>query len=266
MSTKRNELTAEANNHLWGARALDWANIQEGTCRPVYLDAFDSLEIGPHTRLLDVGCGAGMAAQIAAERGARVSGLDASENLLAIARERVPEGDFSRGDLERLPFPDSSFDLVTGFNSFQYAGNPSSALAEAKRVTRPGGSVVIMTWGEPKGMDAASIVAAIKPLLPVPPKGAPGPFALSEEEALRGFAVAAGLVPTAVIDVDSPWKYPDLATAIRGVMSAGVSARAIEHSSEEAVESAYSEALRPFCKADGSCWFGASFRYLVSAV
>lgn len=264
MSTEKNGLTAEVNNHLWGARALDWANIQEGTCRPVYLDTFNSLKIGPHTRLLDVGCGAGMAAQIAAERGAQVSGLDASENLLAIARERVPTGDFSIGELERLPYPDCSFDLVTGFNSFQYAGSPSSALMEAKRVTRPGGSVVIMTWGEPEGMEAASIVAALKPLLPLPPKGAPGPFALSEEKALRGFAIAAGLKPTAVFDVDSPWQYPDLATAIRGVMSAGVSARAVEHSSEEAVESAYSEALSPFCKADGTCSFGASFRYLVA--
>lgn len=264
MSPDNNKLTAEANNHLWGARALDWANIQEGTCRPVYLDAFNSVGVGPNTRLLDAGCGAGMAAQIAAERGAHVSGLDASENLLAIARERVPNGDFSIGELERLPFPDDSFDLVTGFNSFQYAGSPSSALAEAKRVTRPGGSVVIMTWGEPQGMDAASIVAAIKPLLPRPPEGAPGPFALSEEQALRGFAIAAGLEPSAVFDVDSPWHYPDLATAVRGIMSAGVSVRAMEHSSEEAVESAYSEALSPFCKADGTCAFGASFRYLVA--
>ena len=264
MPTEAHGLTAEANNHLWGARALDWANIQEGTCRPVYLNAFDSLALGPETRFLDAGCGAGMAAQIAAERGASVAGLDAAENLLAIARERVPHGEFLLGELETLPFPDSSFDLVAGFNSFQYAGSPGAALAEAKRVTRPGGSVLVMTWGEPAGMDAASIVAAIKPLLPPPPKGAPGPFALSEEAALRAFAVAAGLAPKAVVDVDSPWHYPDLATALRGLMSAGVSVRAMQHSSEAAVESAYAEALRPFCNADGSYSLGASFRYLVA--
>lgn len=258
------QLTAEANSHLWGARALDWANIQEGTCRPVYLSTFDFLEIGPGVRLLDAGCGAGMAAQIAAERGASVTGLDAAENLLAIARERVPQGEFMTGELEELPFPEDSFDVVTGFNSFQYAGSPGAALAEAKRVVRPGGSVVVMTWGEPEGMDAASIVAAIKPLLPPPPKGAPGPFALSEESALRAFALAAGLAPTAVVDVDSPWHFPNSSIALRGFLSAGVSVRAMQHSGDAAVEAAYTEALRPFRNADGSYSLGASFRYLVA--
>jgi ubiquinone/menaquinone biosynthesis C-methylase UbiE len=64
-----------------------------------------------------------MAAQIATERGAQFHGLDAAPNLLAIAGQRVPSGDFKVGDLESLPFPDRKFDLVTGFNSFQYAGD-----------------------------------------------------------------------------------------------------------------------------------------------
>jgi hypothetical protein len=60
--------------------------------------------------------------------------------------------------------------VVTGFNAFQYAGNP----AEARRLTRPGGTVAIMTWGNPDGMEAALLVAAIRPLMPPPPPGAPG--------------------------------------------------------------------------------------------
>jgi SAM-dependent methyltransferase len=145
-----------------------------------------------------------MASQIAAERGARVSGLDAAGNLLAIARERVPDGDLHVGELESLPFADHSFDLVTGFNSFQFAGNPGVALAEARRVAKPGAYVVIVTWGRPEGMEAASLLAALRPLLPPPPPGAPGPFALSDENALRAFATAAGLDPAEVFDVDSP--------------------------------------------------------------
>jgi len=264
MTTSKNELTSEANNHLWGARVDDWANIQEGKCLAAFLSAFDHVGVGPNTQILDAGCGAGMAAQIASERGSQISGLDASESMLAIARKRVPQGDFRQGDLESLPFPDNSFDLVTGFNSFQYAGNPGLALAEAKRVARPGAEVVIMTWGEPEGMDAASIVAAIKPLLPSPPAGAPGPFALSDKEALNSFAVEAGLVPSTIIDVHTPWQYPDLDTALKGVMSAGVSVRAMEYSSEEAVEKAYSDALSQFRLSDGSYSLGASFRYLVA--
>jgi ubiquinone/menaquinone biosynthesis C-methylase UbiE len=117
MATEQKPRTAEINARLWGARATDWAEIQEGTCRPV-------AGLKPGTAYLDAGCGAGMAAQIAAERGAQVFGLDAAPNLVEIARGRMPGGEFYLGDLESLPFPDKKFDLVTGFNSFQYAGNP----------------------------------------------------------------------------------------------------------------------------------------------
>ena len=264
MSTKPMPRTAEVNGRLWGNRAHDWANIQEGMCRPVYTAVFDRVGINSETAYLDAGCGSGMAAMIAAERGACVSGLDAAENLLAIARTRVTGGDFHVGELESLPFADDSFDLITGFNSFQYAGNPGTALAEARRVARPGATVVIMTWGEPEGMEAASLLPALQPLLPPPPPGAPGPFALSEEPMLRHFAVAAGLVPSEVFDVDAPWQYPDLATALRGLKSAGVVVRAIENSSEEAVDSALSTSLEPYRRADGSYRIGATFRCLAA--
>ncbi len=145
-----------------------------------------------------------MAAQIAASRGAQVSGIDAAEALLEIARLRVPSGYFHFGDIEELPFEDNAFDVVTGFNSFQYAGNPVVALGEARRVIRPGGAIVFATWGNPEGMEAAAVVAALRPFLPPPPPEAPGPFALSDESALREFAAEAGLSSLEVFDVDSP--------------------------------------------------------------
>lgn len=264
MTAEQQPRTAETNRRPWGARAHDWADIQEGACRPVYLAVFERVGLRPGAAYLDAGCGAGMAAQIAAERGARVSGLDAADNLLAIARTRVPDADLRIGDLESLPFPDHTFDLVTGFNSFQFAGNPATALAEAKRVAKPGAHVVIMTWGKPDGMEATSLIAALRPLLPPPPPGAPGPFALSDEAALRAFASGAGLDPADVFDVDSPWQYANLATALRGLKSHGGAARAIEHSSEEAVDSAHAQALAPFRQADGSYRIGATFRCLLA--
>jgi SAM-dependent methyltransferase len=256
--------TSEMNGRLWGSAAADWAAIQERTCRPVYEAVFDHVDLKPGLRYLDVGCGAGLAAQLAAARGAQVSGLDAAENMLAIARTRVPDGDFQVGELESLPFQDGTFDLVTGFNAFQYAANPGAALAEAKRVAKAGAQVVVMTWGNPEGMEAASLVAALRPLLPPPPPGAPGPFALSDETALRGFALAAGLEPLELMDVDSPWHYADLATALRGLGSSGVAARARDNSSAEAVDGAHTKALSPYRLADGSYRIGARFRCLVT--
>lgn len=256
--------TSAMNGKFWGSAATDWAAVQEQTCLPVYLATFNYLRLKAGTDYLDLGCGAGMAAQCAATRGARVSGLDAAENLLVIARSRVPNGNFHVGELESLPFPDHSFDLVTGFNAFQYAARPSAALAEAKRVVRPGSHVVVVTWGNPEGMEAASLVAALKPLLPQPPPGAPGPFALSDETALRGFADEAALEPLKVFDVDAPWHYADLPTALRGLRSSGVAARAIENSSAQAVDEVHTKALIPFRQPDGTYKVGATFRCLVT--
>lgn len=264
MSEKRKARTSELNGRLWGSSAADWAEIQEAACRPVYDAVMDRVALTPETAYLDAGCGAGMAAQIARKRGAVIHGHDAASALVDIARKRVPDGEFSVGDLEDLPFEDAKFDLVTGFNSFQYAGNPVLALSEAKRVSKPKALVVIVTWGAPEGMEAASLLAALKPLLPPPPPGAPGPFALSDESALKHFASSAGLEPIEVFDVDSPWYYQDLQTALRGLRSSGVSVKAIENSSIDAVNEAHTLALEAFRQHDGSYRIGANFRCLLT--
>jgi SAM-dependent methyltransferase len=264
MSVELKGRTGDVNGRLWGARANDWADIQEGTVRPVYDAVLERTGVTSGARYLDVGCGAGMAAQMAAARGAQVSGIDAADALLDIARRRTPEGDFRNGDLEELPFDAQAFDVVTGFNSFQYAGNPIVALREARRVTKPSGAIVVMTWGNPDGMEAASLVAALRPLMPPPPPGAPGPFALSDEQALRTFAVNAGLTPLEVFDVESPFIYADEAAAVRGLNAAGVAVRAMENSSEEAVTEAHARAIAPFRRPDGGYRIKATFRCLLA--
>jgi ubiquinone/menaquinone biosynthesis C-methylase UbiE len=262
MNADKKPKTGHVQGRWWGARARDWAQLQEPQCRPLFERVLERAGVGPATRYLDAGCGAGLAAQIAARRGAQVAGIDAAPNLLAVARERVADGDFREGDIEALPFDDDAFDVVTGFNAFQYAGNPDVALVEARRVARPGGIVVVVTWGKPEGMPAASLVMALRPLLPPPPPGAPGPFALSDEPTLRAFAARAGLGAFEMIDVHSPWHYPDLATALRALGSSGVAARAIEQSGEEALDRAHREALAPFRQPDASYRVEATFRCL----
>lgn len=257
--------TSLAHGRLWGTRARDWADVQEGQCSAAYEAVFDSLSLRAGTRYCDVGCGAGLAALLASHRGAEVSGIDAAESLLGIARERVAGADLRLGDLEELPFADGTFDLVTGFNSFQFAADPVAALIEARRVSKPTGRIVILTWGDPKGMEAAALVTAVKPLLPPPPPGSPGPFALSDENALKAFAASAGLTALKVSDVSCEWHYESLRTALRGLGASGVAAKAAEHTSVEAVDQAHEAALAPFRRADGSYRLGASFRWLLAA-
>ena len=257
--------TSLVNGRLWGARAQDWANIQEGQFSVAYDAVYDACGLGAGSNCCDLGCGAGMAAARAADRGAKVSGLDAAENLLAIAKSRVPSGHFLLGDLEELPFSDAEFDLVTGFNSFQFAADPVVALRRHAVSPKPTGRVVIMTWGQPEEMEAASLVAALKPLLPPPPPGAPGPFALSDASTLRALAESAGLKPLQVLDVACQWQYRDLDTAQRGLASSGVAIRAAEHSGAEAVDAAHAAALAPFRREGGTYRIGASFRWVLAS-
>jgi SAM-dependent methyltransferase len=258
--------SARAQGDLWSARARDYAEIQEPTFRPLYECVRDHPELQNATSVLDVGCGPGLGAQTLAKKIARVSGIDASPAFVEFARTRVPGGDFRVGEMEALPHADESFDVVTGFNSFQYAATPINALREARRVTRPAGIIVIAVWGLPESYDAAGHLKALGPLMPPPPPGVspPGPFALSEEGKLRSFAVEAGLAPLTVLDVPCPWNYPDVETALRGMLSAGPVERAIRASSFEKVREAILGSIAPYRTATGGYLLNNTFRYLIA--
>lgn len=256
--------SAAVQGALWGARARDWAEVQEPVSRPLYEAVLRQTGIGPNTPVLDVGCGAGLFCALAAARGARVSGLDAASALLEIAKARVPSGAFREGEMETLPYPDRTFDLVTGFNAFQFAARPQAALAEARRVARPGASVVIATWGKPEDSEAARYLAALRPLLPPAPPGGPGPFALSADGALEGFVRDAGLTPRRVDEVDCPFEYADLKTALRGLLSGGPIVRALQTSGEARVREATVEAITPYRLSSGGYRLEHSFLFMIA--
>ena len=138
--------TARKQGALWGAEARDWTEIQERTAPLLWRAALDAAGVGSGTRLLDAGCGAGGASVAARERGAIVSGCDASEPLLAIARERLPDADLRLGELENLPFPDRAFDVVLAINCMQFTRDPLRAAQDLVRVTGPAARIVVVVW------------------------------------------------------------------------------------------------------------------------
>ncbi len=231
---------------------------------PLYEAVLARARVGIGVQLLDVGCGSGMYCGLAAARGARVAGLDAAEALVTIARQRVPDGDFRVGEIEDLPWAEASFDLITGFNVFQYAADPVNALREARRVARPGAPVFISTWGEPLYCEAAAYLGALGALLPAPAPGAPGPFALSDPGALERLAREAGLTPLENTVVECTWSYADLDTALRGLLAAGLAVRAIRHSGEEPVRQAVTTAIAPFRTLRSGYQIENRFRFLVA--
>jgi SAM-dependent methyltransferase len=266
MSTPTTPTTGSsaAQSALWGVRPRDWADGMEGQMQPVYDAVLDRIGVGHGTELLDAGCGSGLAARLAAGRGAVVNGLDATQPLLDIARERVPNGEFAHGDLEALPYADDAFDAVVGFNSFQYASSPRAALEEARRVARPGAPVAIVTWAVPERCDAAVYIAALGSQMPAPPPGAPGPFALSAPGALEALALEAGLLPGDAAEVPCRWTWPDLEATLRAMLAAGPAEKAIQHSGIDAVSDAVATAIEPFRTPSGGYDVGAAFRYLIT--
>jgi SAM-dependent methyltransferase len=256
--------SADVQGKLWGAAAEDWAAIAEPAQIPFYEAAFDALEVGPGVRLLDVGCGAGLALALAHERGATVAGLDAAEGLLGVARERLPDADLRQGDLEELPYDDGSFDAVTAFNSAQYATDPAAALREIARVAVDGAPVAIVTWGRAEQCEMRIVLGAIGSLLPPPPPGAAGPFALAAPGALEELVEAAGLAPERSIDVSTPYVHPDVDTAIRSHLSSGPARRAIDHAGRDATVAALRGALEPVTAADGSIHLDNVFKVVIA--
>ena len=111
-------------------------------------------------------------------------------------------------------------------------------------------------------MGAATLVAPLKPLLSPSPPGAPGPFVLSDEIALRSVAESAGLNTLQVTNGVFHWHYPDLETAVCGLCSSGVAICDAEHSGENALNEAAAASLAPFRAKDGTLRIAASFRWL----
>ena len=227
---------------LWGARARDWAEVEDEGSRKLFEAVLEETGVSTGTELLDVGCGSGLACELAGCRGARVSGLDASPGLLQIARDRVPDGDFRVGDMQSLPWQDDRFDVVTFFNSIFFA-DQEAALREAGRVARPRGEIAVVVWTSPEQVEATAYLAALEPLLPPLPIEV-NPFARPEE--LESLAHGAGLEVRRVFDVDWTWEYPDLETLLRGWLSVGLSTLAMQATSEGAVRDALARAAAPF--------------------
>ncbi len=263
MATTTQQGSAVTQGPLWDARADDWSSIQEPLMQPAFEAALDALEITAETRLLDVGCGSGLALRLAADRGAVVSGLDASTALIEHARRRVPGAPIVQGELEQLPFADDSFDVVTGFNSFQYAARPVAALAEAARVLAPSGRVLYLNWASPEHCEATAYLAAIGTLLPPSPPDAPGPFALSGHDAIARVFDEAGLTVASTADVTVVWGYPDQRTAIAGLMAAGPIVWALNHAGDDAVLAVTTDFLEPFRTDDGGYRITNLFRYAI---
>lgn len=247
---------------LWGSRPADWA-LSEDQQTPTYEAALQRVDLQPGHLVLDVGCGAGAFLQMVAARGARPSGIDASEALLARARQRVPASDLRAGDMEALPYEDDTFDLVTGFNSFFFANDMVAALREAGRVARPGAPVVIQVWGRHERNDLEAMKQVIRPFLPARPPGAPAEPDYSAPGVLEELAARAGLTPDTTFDVSWALEYPDRDTLGRAMVAvAGINILVGER--EDDVKDAIAEGLAAYRTPAGGYRLDNEYHFVIA--
>lgn len=239
-----------AQKELWASGAENW-KVQEATFRPLYETIIKSIPIDHEMFLLDIGCGTGFFLSLLMDDHWRLSGVDISPNAISIAKKAVPDCEFKVADMEHLPFPDSTFDIIVANNSFQYSNNFSVAMKEIFRVLKPNGNAVFSLWDVPEksesyayfkvfytftGQDTATSI----------------PFNLSQKGQLEALLLDAGFRIGKRCEANCPRMYPNIGMALRGILSSGPANKAIKEATFEKVEREVVKAIRQFEQKDGS--------------
>lgn len=167
---------------IWTAGDYDrFSRFMEGGAREFY----ERLAIAPGCKLLDVGCGSGQLALMAAEDGLEVTGVDIASNAVERARARAQaEGlsaRFEEADAEALPFDDATFDVVTSLIGAMFAPQPDHVAKELLRVCAPGGTIAMANW-TPQGFVGQMFKSVAKFIAP---SGMPSPVLWGDEPTVR---------------------------------------------------------------------------------
>ncbi len=257
---------------------------------PLYEAVHERLEVGPRTRLLGIGCGSGLALLMASARGAAVTGCEEDERRLALARQRLlPEPQWgaparahgrtrlvSGGPRAVSATDGAPFTVVTALDPGAAPEALVPALRAAAGLAERGSPVVLAGWGPPERC-ASGRVLRVAARLAEPrgatagaPAGAAGAAGaavrLSGRDDLELLARDAGLRPDGSGRVSCPFGYPDMDSAVRGLISTGLFDAAVAATDQDQVGKELREALHAYRRADGTVRMENVFRYLVARV
>lgn len=205
--------------HAWGPTLEAWL----GEATELMLD---QARVGPGARVLDLAAGAGGQTIAAARRvgdDGAVLATDIAPDILTYAAAEARSAGLSNVttkemDGERLDLADGSFDAVISRVGLIYFPDRAGALAEVRRVLRPGGRVATIAYSTPDRNGFFSIpVSIIRRIagLPAPAPGLPGPFSLAADGALRAAFEEAGFTDVVVTAVDAPLRLPSATECVR---------------------------------------------------
>lgn len=179
------EALKERQGEVWGSGAFELIEESIGDMHDALVDALWS---EPGVTWLDAGCGTGAVAERAARRGARVTGLDLAPALVETAVRKASaqrlDIEYGVGDVEKMPFGDASFDVVSSSVGAIFAPDHAQTARELTRVTKPGGKLGLTAWC-PDGR-IGEMFRALAPFQPPPPDGAGSPLQWGDESYARG--------------------------------------------------------------------------------
>ncbi|HEY7931462.1 MAG TPA: class I SAM-dependent methyltransferase [Acidimicrobiales bacterium] len=215
----------------WGRLSVDFATLSEpANCRE-YVALHQHLGVAPGDHLLDIACGAGLAIELAALRGAQCAGLDASSRLIDVARDRSPAADLRVGDMFALPWDDNSFDVVTSFRGIW--GTTPEALDEARRVLRPGGRLGITVWGHVRKSPGAWALAPLLLANETHVQQQSAMVSLGRPGVGEALLVDKGFDAVTRHDLTCVWEFADPASYARALASSGPAYEAIQSAGED---------------------------------
>ncbi|SBT42052.1 class I SAM-dependent methyltransferase [Micromonospora auratinigra] len=181
----------------WAGRAAAYRRSFGRLCAYPAEALLDAAAVTAGRRLLDAGTGTGTVAAAALARGARVVAVDADAGMLAEARRTAPGARVQQAALPRLPHPAGVFDAVVANFVLNHVADPAAALAELRRVIRPGGRVAVTVWPSPhpplQRLWGEAVAAAGVPVPTDLPRLAPERDFPRTEAGLAGLLAAAGL-------------------------------------------------------------------------
>ncbi|MGC5172713.1 class I SAM-dependent methyltransferase [Microbacterium sp. DT81.1] len=242
-----------ADESGWSDVAAGWAELWGDFAGPARRALMDAADIGPGTRVLDVGCGSGEFLALLRDTGASAVGADPAPAMVGLARRTGVE--VVVAGAESLPFDDGVFEVVTAVNALQFAADTTDALHEFARVVGPGGLIAVSNWAEGARNDVDVIEAAVASALEDEPRP-DGPLrsAGGLEAALR----AASLELVAAGIVDAPWHAADEDTLVRGILL-GEDEETIDE-----LKAVVTAAAEPFGDGSGGYVLHNAFRWAVA--
>jgi ubiquinone/menaquinone biosynthesis C-methylase UbiE len=218
----------------------------------------DAARVGGGAAVLDVASGPGYAAARAAARGAEVTAIDVSPEMVELAASLHPGVRFEVADAGALPFADASFDAVVANFLMPHVADLPGVVAELARVVRPGGRVALTTWDPDAPGFLRALMQAVAAAGARPPEHLPaGPdfFQYAGDREFARLLVDAGLERPAVAIATFSHPVVDLDAFLSGVVDGTVRMNALiagqSPDTRERIGQAYAERLAPWRSASG---------------